>query len=68
MIGAGYRLVMVFRDISTVQTIQTIVQKHCPNAKLDSAIGLEATFVLPQDDREKCEQDHLHFSLANRFN
>ncbi|KAI8797159.1 ATP-binding cassette sub-family A member 3 [Biomphalaria glabrata] len=47
--GAGYHMILVKRPECDVQKIINIVSKYIPTAELESNIGAELSFILPQN-------------------
>lgn len=61
--GAGYHITVVFAksDLKKAGTksradhLLSVLHQHCPEAELESSVGMEATFLLPSSQRDKFE-------------
>ncbi|XP_067927873.1 phospholipid-transporting ATPase ABCA3-like [Watersipora subatra] len=47
--GAGYHMVMTKADNCNVENVQALLTKHVPEAKLESNVGAELSYILPDD-------------------
>ena len=46
--GAGYHMVVVKDSGCDVRQVTTVVESHIPGAELESNVGAELSYVLPQ--------------------
>uniref|UniRef100_A0A914XN67 ABC transporter domain-containing protein n=1 Tax=Plectus sambesii TaxID=2011161 RepID=A0A914XN67_9BILA len=56
LFGTGYSVTIVLTSSASPRTadeILTVLQKHCPHAKIQSAIGQEATYLLPTTAKQR---------------
>ncbi|XP_033100067.1 ATP-binding cassette sub-family A member 3-like [Anneissia japonica] len=53
--GVGYHMVIVKKSDCDVHRLTTVIQKHVPDAELESNVGSEISFVLPSESSGKFE-------------
>ncbi|XP_059176010.1 phospholipid-transporting ATPase ABCA3-like [Physella acuta] len=53
--GAGYHMVVVKEPTCDVNNVVSVVKQHIPTAELESNVGAELSFILPQDCVENFE-------------
>ncbi|XP_072454006.1 phospholipid-transporting ATPase ABCA3-like isoform X2 [Notamacropus eugenii] len=51
--GAGYHLIMVKDPECKVKKISQLIYRYVPNAKMESNVGAELSFILPKENAER---------------
>ena len=54
--GVGYHMVMVKQPECRVNEIHRLVSKHVPDAKLESDVSAELSFILPHESSAHFEE------------
>ena len=63
--GVGYHMIMVKSDECDVESVTGAVTKYVPDAKLESNISAELSYILPRESSHKFE---VTLELSNKAN